>query len=162
MLGSFFSRLFPASRRKVHLRHILYLGSLIERQAEAFYREMANKAPHEEVKELCLKLAADEKRHFQLIDGILSRWKSLSLTPDDLKALEAKEKMQRIFQSRLDSNAGNKEIIEYAMNEEKKMVSFYESYENEFTSLWKLAKLQEMIEEERGHVAKLTDMLSQV
>ena len=39
------------------------------------------------------------------------------------------------------------------------MVAFYLGFEKEFESEWKKMKLWDMIEEEKSHVKKLTDML---
>jgi len=131
----------------------------MEQQAEAFYRLFAEQAHNADVRELCLRLADDEIRHFRLIENILSGWEPLPVTQSDLEAMDADGKLRNLFLSPPSPNAAKEEIIEYAMNEEEKMVAFYGSFEKEFVRMWKKMKLWDMMEEEKSHVKKLSDML---
>lgn len=151
-----------SSSKKTRLRHVLYLGSLMERQAKAFYNGFAEKAQDAEVKELCAKLADEESQHFQLISDILAHWKRLPISKGDLAAMDANGRLREIFLHPPNSSASKREIIEYAMNEEKKMVDFYQTFDEEFSDIWKKARLWEMVEEEVRHVTKLQDMLSKL
>lgn len=162
MLRSLFSRIFPSSQKKIKLRHVLHLGSMMERQAEAFYRRFAEHAQHDDVRDLYLQLADEEIQHFKLIDDQLSQWKSLPIGKKDFEAMDAGGKLRKVFSAPPSSNATKKDIVEYALDEEKKMVAFYESFENEFTDWWKSTKLQAMVAEEKTHIMKLTDMLSRL
>lgn len=161
MLKSLLTRLFPVIK-KTRLRHVLYLGSLLERQAEAFYRDCKDQARDPRVKALCHKLMEEEQKHYRLIDGLLKQWRSLSVDPADWKAMGANSKLQQLFAFRPESDTTEKEMLRYAIDEEKKMVAFYEDFEADFTDRWKLAKLRGMLEEERSHVTRLSDMLSGV
>ena len=58
-----------------------------------------------------------------------------------------------------DPNATAEEFVEYAMDQEQKMVTFYENFENEFTHIWKLSRLRKMIDEEKDHVKKWSEIL---
>ena len=162
MLRSLFSRTFPSSQKKIRLRHVLHLGSLMERQAEAFYRRFAKHAQNDDIKKLYLQLADEETQHFKLIDEQLSQWKSLPIGKKELEAMDADGKLRKVFSSPPSSDTTKKDIIEYALDEEKKMVAFYESFENEFTDWWKSTKLQAMVAEEKTHIMKLSDMLSRL
>ena len=57
-------------------------------------------------------------------------------------------------------DATSTEIIEYAMNMERKMVEFYKSFADKFTSEWKIKKLQLMEAEKIQHFMKLKYMLA--
>ena len=162
MPRSFFSRIFSASKKEIRLRHILQLGCLMEQQTETYYRRFAEQAQDTDVRELCLKLANEETQHYSLIDNILSRWETLPMTEEHLEAMDAAGRLRRVFLSPPDSDATKKQIIEYAVNEEMRMVDFYRSFEKEFTNMWKEAKLWQMVGEEMGHVTKLRDMLSRL
>jgi rubrerythrin len=134
----------------------------MERQAGAFYRRFAKQAQSNDVKALCLQLADEEVEHFNLIDNQLSRWKSLPVSKSDLETMDVDGKLRKMFLSPPSFNSTNKKIIEYAIDQEKKMVAFYESFEKEFTDWWKSTKLEAMVVEEKTHIKKLTDMKSRL
>ena len=159
MLRSLVSKIFPSSQRRIRLRHILHLGSLMEKQAEAFYRQFAQQVEDADVRELCLELANEEKDHFGFIQDILSKWKPLPVNKDNLKAMDADGRLRRLFLSAPNPEGTKKDFIEYAINEEKKMVYFYRNFEKEFAHEWRKTKLWRMVEEEVEHVQRLESML---
>ena len=148
MLESLVSRIFPFSKRKIRLRHILHLGCLMERQAEEFYRQFADQVKDRDVRELCLEIADQERNHFGFIQDILSKWKPLVVNKSDLKAMDADGRLRRLFLSPPDPDGTKKDFIEYAMHEEEKMVYFYRNFEKEFGNEWRKTKLWRMVEEE--------------
>ncbi len=158
MFKSLFSRM--STIKKTRLRHVLYLGSLVEKQAETFYSHMARQADYEDTRALCFRLAEEEKRHFAFITSILDGWIPLPVSKGDLEAMDAGGRVRGLFSSPPDGDATVEDVIEYAMNAEKKMVIFYLDFEKEFASEWKRMKLWDMIEEEKSHVNKLSEMLS--
>jgi len=158
MQKSQFSGISP--KKETRLRHVLYLGSLVEAHAVAFYRNLAQRAYDEDVRELYLRLAKDEEGHFRLIDNILTGWKSLPATKEDLETMDAEAKLRNLFSSPPSPDATAEEVTEYAMNAEKKMVNFYLDFDKEFDSEWKKIRLWDMIEEEKSHVKMLSRMLS--
>ena len=162
MLESLIYRIFPFLRKKIRLRHILHLGSLMERQAEQFYRQFAHQAQDMDVRELCLELANQEKKHFGFIQDILSKWKPLPINMRDLKAMDADGRLRGLFLSPPDPDGTKKDFMEYAMNEEKKMVYFYKNFEKEFAYEWRKTKLWRMVEEEVEHVKRLESFLSKM
>jgi len=159
-MRTLFSKKFVFSRKGIRLRHVFFIGTIMERQAEAFYRCFAEKAQDDDMRKLYRELAEEEVQHFKLINGQLSRWKSLPINKKDLEAMDADGKLRQMFLSPPDTNATKKEIIEYAMDQEAKMVAFYESFEKEFNDFWKSAKLQALVTEEKTHIRKLSDMLA--
>jgi len=160
MLRLMFSRISSPFRRKVRLRHVLHLGSLMERQVEAFYRSFAREAQDAEVKELCIKLADEETRHFRMIGAVLSKWTPKPPNRKDLEAIDVDGKLRTLFLSPPSSDVTKTEIVEYAMNIERKMVEFYRSFADKFTSEWKIKKLQLMEAEKIQHFMKLKNMLA--
>jgi rubrerythrin len=147
-------------KKETRLRHVLYLGSLVEAHAEGFYRHLAQQAYDEDVRELYLRLAKDEAEHFSFIDNILTGWKPLPATKEILETMDAEAKLRNLFSSPPSPDATVEEVTEYAMNAEKKMVNFYLDYEKEFVSEWKKIRLWDMIEEEKRHVKLLSRMLT--
>jgi rubrerythrin len=158
MPKAFLPKIRPALRRKSRLRIVFHLGTIMEQQAETFYRSFAVDTSHNQIRALCQKLADEEKEHLRLIQNKLSRWKSLQINQDDLKKHNVDSGLSRLFLSPPSRCATVEKFIEYAIDQEKKMVSFYEKFENDFTNSWKLKRLIELINEEKEHV----DIWSQI
>jgi rubrerythrin len=134
----------------------------MEKQAEQFYMQFAHQANDMDVRELCLELANQERKHLGLIQDILSKWRPLPINKRDLKAMDADGRLRRLFLSPPDPDGIMKDFIEYAMNEEKKMVYFYKNFEKEFAYEWRKTKLWRMVEEEVEHVKRLESLLSKM
>ena len=160
MVRLLFYRVFSPLRRKVRLRHVLHLGSVMERHVEAFYRRFAREAQDADVRQLCLKLADEEILHFRMIQELLSKWKPQPPNRSDLEAMDVDRKLRYLLFSPPSPAATSTEIIEYAMNVEKKMVEFYRSFADKFTSEWKIKKLQLIEAEKIQHFMKLQNMLA--
>ena len=159
MVNSFLSQIFPFIRKKVRLRHILHLGSMMERQAETCYRRFAEHSQNDATRNLYLQLANEEVKHFELISEQLSSWKPLPVAESDLEAMDAKGEMRNMFSSPPNPDAKEEEIVNYAINEEKKMIVFYEKFEKEFSDWFKATKLKAMVADEKIHIHKLSKLL---
>jgi rubrerythrin len=159
-MKTFFSKKNIFSHRGIRLRHIFYIGTILERQAEAFYRRFAEQSQDNEMRDLYIQLAEEEVRHFKLLDGQLSRWRSLPIDNLDIETVDADGILRQIFLSQPNKNATKKEIIDYAIKQEMKMVAFYKSFEKDFKDFWKETKIQALVAEEKMHIKKLSDMMS--
>ena len=140
MVRLLFYSVFSPFRRKVRLRHVLHLGSVMERHVEAFYRRFAREAQDADVRQLWLNLADEEILHFRMIQALLSKWKSQPPNRSDLEAMDVDRKLRYLLFSPPSPDATSTEIIEYAVNVEKKMVEFYRSFADKFTSEWQISK----------------------
>lgn len=149
-----------SSRKKARIRHVLHLGKKMEKQAESFYRKLAKQTRSDVVKKLCLKLADEERDHLKLIEDKLSRWRPLPISQKILSILDTDASFRELFLNPPNKNASTDEFVEYAMDQEKKMVLFYSRFEGQFTHTWKIHRLDEMIEEEKEHVAVWTEILT--
>lgn|GEM_PF-1259962 len=159
MRKSSLSRIFFPSRSKTRLRNILQLGILLEERGEEFYGDCAEKAQDAGVRELFRKLADDEVEHRKLIEDQLARWEPLPVRKKTLERLDPGGTVLRLFSSPPSPGAGKREIIDFALNVERQMVSFYEDFRSEFPERWKMAKLEGMVEEEKGHIRDLNELL---
>ena len=72
MLKSFFHKIRATLPIKTRLRIVFHLGTIMEQQAETFYRRFAVDTTHARIKALCQKLADEEKEHLRLIQYKLS------------------------------------------------------------------------------------------
>ena len=113
MLRSFLLKIFLFFRKKTRLRHIFHLGSKMEQQAQTFYEQFAGQTRNDAVKELCLKLADEENKHMELMEGKLSRWKSLPLSHKILVTLDADNKLGNLFLTPPHHNAAVEEFFKY-------------------------------------------------
>jgi rubrerythrin len=86
----------------------------------------------------------------------------LPVKKDNLKAMDADGRLRKLFLSAPNPEGTKTDFIEYAINEEKKMVYFYKNFEKEFAHEWRKTKLWMMIEEEVEHVKRLESMLSRM
>jgi rubrerythrin len=156
----FLLKSFLFSDSKTRLRKVLYLGALMEQQAERFYRQLARQTQHRNLSTICLRLADEESNHFTLIETILSRWRSLPAVPDSKAIIAGEQELRRLFLNPPRDSADLEKFAGYALGEEQKMVDFYARFQTEFTNVWKLNRLREMIAEEEEHVRVWTEILA--
>jgi rubrerythrin len=126
----------------------------MEQQAEVFYRHLAEHTNHAGVKQLCYELADEEKAHQILIQNKLSRWKSYPVIQMELDVLDTDKNLRNLFLSPPDRDAAMEEFVEYAIDQENKMVSFYAGFEADFAQPGGLKSLIELIAAQRAHVSK--------
>ena len=141
-----------SSRVNLRLRLAYHLGNIIERQAEAFYREFAEHTTDQLIGRLCRKIAAEELAHQTLIEKHLSRFTPFPLIQMELDILDSGKAYRSLFSSPPDPKAGVKEITEYVMDQEKKMEALYTGFISDFAAASGLARLTELPELERRHV----------
>ena len=160
MVKSLLLKILSAFGIRPRLRHVLQLGYIMEQQAIRFYEHFAEQTGNDTVKKLCAEILDEENRHLQLIEDKLSRWKSLPASQKDLTVLDADAKLRNLFLSPPGHNAPAEEFAAYAMDQEQNMVTFYENYKSEFTHTWKRNRLKKMIDEEKEHVERWSEILS--
>lgn len=181
-MNNLFRSLFSFKKPKeIHLRHVLALGKIMEQNAERFYNDFAEQTQNTDVREICIELAKEETRHLKLIENITGKWKDLPISDKDLVNMDAEGKLKKIFSSPPSPSTTAREVVSYALEQERKMVEFYEGFEEEIIKrneerkssgsynpeqevllMWKSEKLDYMVEEERSHIAKLSEMLSRL
>ncbi|MBN1526277.1 MAG: ferritin family protein [Candidatus Omnitrophica bacterium] len=147
---------------RVHLRHIFEVGLMIGKQGEAFYNALAEKVLDPAAKALSRNLARLERRHVQLIEAILSGWKSLSLNKESMDFYGQELKRRGIFKDPPLADATEEDIAEYAIHQEREMVDFYRAFENAFSDSWRRMYIQQLVTEERGCMRDLVAAYPQV
>ena len=142
------------ARVNLRLRLALYLGDIIERQAEAFYRDLAGQTPDSDIQRLCRETAEEERAHRILINKKLSRYQPFPLIQMELDVLDMEKKYRSLFLSRPDLNAGIKPTVEYIMDQEEKTVALYTGFLSDFAAATDPGRLIELPELERRHLEK--------
>ena len=140
---------------KIHLRQILKIGVMMEKQGEDFYNGLAEKSGDAKTKELYRRLADAEVRHRELIEKTLSEWKPIALDAESMRVFDQEARFRGIFAKAPPPGSTEEEAAKYAISQEWKMVDFYRFFENDFPDAWRAMKLQELVMEERRHVKAL-------
>jgi len=143
-----------SSRVNLRLRLVLYLGDIVERQAEAFYRDLAEHSPDTDIRRLCRKTAEEEQGHRILIQKKLSRFEPFPLIQMELDILDIGKEYRTLFLSPPDLNAGLKQTIEYILDQEKRMEALYTGFLSDFATAADLRPLIELPKQEGHHLEK--------
>lgn len=149
-------------RTKIHMRYIFQVAILVEEQGIEFYTKLAEKSSDANVKKLCSKLAIDEADHKKLFRGALSRWLSLLADKQTLDSLIQELKNAGLFSDAPLADASEKDMIEYAIEQEKKTADFYLSFEKAFPQEWKQMHIQQLVMTEKAHASALESLLSRM
>jgi rubrerythrin len=139
----------------VHLRHLLQIGILIEDEGRDFYTRLAEKATNVDVKNLCHKLAQDEVRHKNFIENILYRWLPLPIDKQSLALFRQELKDKGIFLNPPPLDSTEEDMLKYAIEQEKKTIDFYLTFEKVFPQAWKRIYVEKLVMEEKAHVNQL-------
>jgi rubrerythrin len=145
---------------EVRLRHLFQIGAKVEEYGISFYRGLAEQSTDEKVKELCLKLAAEEERHKAWIDETLERWRHLPMDMPTPLAMERELRERGIFQKSGDSQSTDKEMLAWAIDQEERMARFYQDHFDALKSVWKQKRLEQVVREEQGHARWLRELLA--
>jgi len=147
------------SEKKLHLRHLIQAGILIEEQGSAFYNSFAGRATDQDVKKLCLWLAQKELEHKKFFEDMVSQWLPLPINNERLAVIERELKIRGIFVKPPSPDLTEKEFIEYAISIENEMINFYLFFEEKFMAVWKQMNVHKIVAEERNHAAQLKALL---
>ena len=147
------------AEKKIHLRHLIQAGVLIEEKGKAFYDSFAERAADKDVKKLCLWLARQELEHKQFLEDMVSQWVPLPIDKERLAVIEHELTIRGIFIRPPSPDLTEREFVEYAISTENKMINFYLFFEEKFTAAWKQMNVQRIVAEERNHAAKLKALL---
>lgn len=144
-------------KKKVRLRYLYQFGIIIEERGKKFYNLFAESAVDANVKKMFRKLAQDENRHKIILQGILNRWLALApMDQEELTPFESQLNIRKVFLNHPNpKDTSDKEMIEYALHQEKEMANFYMSFEKAFPNQWKRQYVQMLIMEEKSHLSDL-------
>lgn len=139
-------------------REALKFAISMEEEGVVFYETLAQKATGE-IKQALLNLAEDEKNHAKTFQGFydqleLAKQADEYLFEESITAFFRSYAKSKGFEKRQEVPDSLKEAIEMAMETEKITIDYYENLQRHANS--SVAKvLQNLINEEKGHYAKL-------
>ncbi len=146
--------------REMRLRHLFRFAQEVEDAGAEFYRNMAALSAEDGVRKVCEKLANDEQDHKKTLRTMISRWAPL---PDDERIMERlrdKMKGKGIFSGVSAPLQWSQDVLYYAIDQEKRLLTFYLGFEKAFPDAWKKAKIKEIANMERTHIDLLKNILS--
>ena len=149
---------------------IFEIAEEIERNAEEFYREAAERCSNEDTKKLLLDMSAKENEHLKTLQNMreklaaeegMSIFDPLGRSAMYLQAIaDARAWEGRISPMQdLSGNETVKEIIEIALESEKEMVVFYVGLKELVYFKAGKEKVENIIIEELGHIIALLTRL---
>jgi len=150
---------------------IFEMAEQIERNGAKFYREAADKASDNEIREMLLDMANMEQGHLQIFEQMRKELKGREkeppiFDPDNqagayLQAMaDARSYEGRISPERkLTGSESMKEIVEIALNSEKESVVFYYGLKGLVPPKAGREKIEAIIMEELSHITTLLGRL---
>ncbi len=146
-------------------------AALIEVNGYRFYKLLADRVDDAETKEALLKLAADEKKHQHLIEKKF--FPEAGFSPDEVTDEELvledyieKSGAADIFSRRIDVDAlvkvldTTKRALILALDTERNSVEYFSALAAGAQSDEARAVYEELVDEERGHVALIEGLLA--
>jgi rubrerythrin len=144
--------------RDVHLRQLLNVAVLLERDGATFYRKLAQGNIPSRVKELCQKFANEEETHQAILQNLSSHWIPLRRDAGQVFDLYSKVKEGRMFGNPPYSITSEQQLIAFAIEQENKLLDFYISFEKAFPEQWNRIKLEQIVMMGQAHVRELSDI----
>lgn len=130
---------------QISLRSTMGLMEMIERKSATFYSAAALQIKDKRASKICYLLARDAKSRANKITYILSGWRSHPLPNELPKSIENSFSSDQIFALNINRNHTPKEIIEIAIQHEKKKLSLFVKLEQLFQDHWKLMSLAPIV-----------------
>lgn len=152
----------PVPKSKIHLRHIIQMGIIIEEEGNRFYRTFADNCSDFETQHLCIHLAEEETKHRLILQDILYKWLPIPIDNNTMSHLKNKLKEKGIFFIYPPSDIDFNEFYKNALNLEESTIKFYHSFRNSFGADWKRLKIDMLIEEENKHLEMLKEYRDKV
>jgi rubrerythrin len=149
-------------RTKIHMRYLFQIAILIEEQGIEFYNKFAEQSSDVNVKKLCSKLASDEAKHKKLFKDALSRWLPPPADNQSMDSLIQELKNAGPYSDEPPLDTSERDMIEYAIEQENKTADFYLSFKKAFKHEWKNMQIYKLAMTERKHASDLMSLLSKI
>lgn len=129
----------------------------MERDGEAFYRDIAAKTPDKGLQTILLMLAEDEQKHARTIQDMQSQTPAMKATTvlDTAKNVFVQMKD---FGGEIDLSGDEEKLYREAMVIEQRSISFYLDRADQVEKDEQKAVFQQLAEEEKKHYRLLQDM----
>lgn len=138
--------------------HVYDVALQMESDSRAFYLKQAEATDNEGLRQIFLKLADDEKRHYDYVRG-------LGTVNHDFVETDVLVDVNNVFHQLLDDNVtfemdvSTLEAYEFAKNLERESVAYYKKLQEETQDPIALDLLKLLEREERKHILTLEDII---
>ncbi len=143
------SRAWP---REISLRDILSVLAKIHERGSLIYEETAKNSTDPNKKKLSIRLAKEKEGDTRAIRSLLSRW------PDKIPDVKLLDRMDErigryaIFMSPIARDATDRELIDYAVEQEKKIYELFAGFHDHFQGYsWRTIQYENVILELKRH-----------
>jgi CheY-like chemotaxis protein len=140
------------SLQEISLRDIMGVLAKIHTRGSLLFEEAARSSTQESVKEICNRLASEKRIHAREVSSLLKRW---SYKTPDVTVLDwMDERIGRygIFSSPVPRDASDRELIAYAVEQERNIYTLFSSLHDHFRGYsWRTVQYENMILELKGH-----------
>lgn len=158
-------------RKENRLRHVLYLGTIMAKQAQAFYRKFAGRVEDDRIQAVFSKLADDKSIDSAFLEKELSRMKPMPISRMELDILDVDGQLRNLFGSPPEPASRPTDLVVYALEQEGKMASLFDrlfaerinpwkSVGIEDTSTAKVERLKGLFDQGKDHIQQLTELLA--
>lgn len=148
--------------QKISIRSTLSLIEKIEMRSASFYRMAARKAPDPRTSGICILLARDARKRARKVAFSLLAWKSQPEMENLTEAVENAFSAQHLFSLDIPPSSTPKEILQIALDHEKKKFSLFSKLEEVFQEEWKKMQLGAVRTRLSKKIAKLELCLSEL
>lgn len=142
------------------VEEIIKYSQKIEQESYAFYKEAEGKIENKEVKELTRELQEAEMKHLNKLKGLLQETKLSRKELDSKIELTEDPESMIVSLEKISPNAGPKDILETALQREKKTEGLYRQL-HAFTDLSEdvVSTFDYLVKQEQGHVVTIENKL---
>lgn len=147
---------------RVSLRSTLSLIEKIERRSAEFYRKAAESSPSTRASGLCLLLANDANKRAKRVAFTLFGWKNRRDSEELTAAVENAFSSQKLFSLDVLPSSTPKEVLQIALEHEKKKLSLFTKLEGAFHEEWKVMQLEAILAKLSKEIRKLELCLAEL
>jgi len=150
-----------------NISEIYQFAIKIEENGEKFYRSIAKKTNNKEVKELFIFLADEEVRHKKVFEELLSKvekYEPPEIYPGEYFAYLKAYAEELIFPKGVEKELEKEDIIEaidFGIRRELDSIMYYLEAKS-FVPETQHSELDKIIQEERSHFVKLSEIKKQI
>jgi CheY-like chemotaxis protein len=145
--------------REVSLRDILGVLTRIHERGSLLYEETAKDCTDPAKKELSVRLAKEKKAYARAVMSLVTRWPNKIPDVNVLDWMDERIGRYEIFTSPVARNATDRQLLDYAIEQEDKIHKLFSSLHNHFQGYsWRTIQYENMILELKGHGKRLEEL----
>lgn len=140
---------------EISLRDIMGVLAKIHARGGLLFEEAAENSTDRQRAELCRLLAAEKQGHVREVASLLERWSNKPPDVNTLDWMDDRINKYEIYSRPVPGEATDREIIEYAVGQEKSIHTLFSGLHRHFEGYsWRSIQFENMILELKGHTKR--------